>query len=65
MQNITKRKGKMNEREVVILGALLHDIGKFVQRAEAPCPFEKDEKGIIDLIDIPAGRIEHYTREEA
>jgi len=24
----------MNEREAIILGALLHDIGKFVQRAQ-------------------------------
>ena len=24
----------MNEREAVILGALLHNIGKFMQRAE-------------------------------
>ena len=33
----------MGEREAVILGALLHDIGKFMQRAEAPCRYEKDE----------------------
>jgi len=33
----------MSEREAVILGALLHDIGKFMQRAEVPCRYEKDE----------------------
>ncbi len=34
----------MNEgKAAVILGALLHDIGKFMQRAEMPCRYEKDE----------------------
>lgn len=30
------RDKKMNKRDAIILGALLHDIGKFMQRAEIP-----------------------------
>ena len=31
------------ELQMLVLGALLHDIGKFAQRAEVPCKYEKDE----------------------
>lgn len=30
-------------KQSIILGALLHDIGKFMQRAEVSCRYEKDE----------------------
>ncbi|RLB33310.1 MAG: type III-A CRISPR-associated protein Cas10/Csm1 [Deltaproteobacteria bacterium] len=31
------------EKQAVVLGALLHDIGKFMQRAEVPCRYLNDE----------------------
>ncbi len=31
-------------KAAVILGALLHDIGKFMQRAEVPCRYIHDER---------------------
>lgn len=29
------------KKDGVVLGSLLHDIGKFMQRAEVPCRYEK------------------------
>jgi CRISPR-associated protein Csm1 len=33
----------MNEKEAIVLGALLHDIGKFAQRANVNCKYKNDE----------------------
>ena len=38
----------MSEREAVILGALLHDIGKFMQRAEVP--LSEQSRGMENII---------------
>ena len=31
------------KKDIVVLGALLHDIGKLMQRAKAPCRYKQDE----------------------
>jgi CRISPR-associated protein Csm1 len=51
----------MNCRDQIIYGTLLHDIGKFMQRAEVPCPGLTDDttKQRVCPFDKTTGRFTH------
>lgn len=51
----------MNCRDQIVLAALLHDIGKFMQRAEVPCPGRTDDavKQRVCPFDKATGRFTH------
>jgi len=49
----------MNCRDQIIYGTLLHDIGKFMQRAEVPCPSLNDDKVKQRVCPFNNGRFTH------
>ncbi len=49
----------MNCRDQVIYGTLLHDIGKFMQRAETPCPGFTDDAVKQRICPFDKGRFTH------
>lgn len=49
----------MNCRDQIIYGTLLHDIGKFMQRAEASCPALEDDNAKQRVCPSNQGRFTH------